>query len=157
MANNQSKKTKNTSVKPARLTAHGLLGSLSYWGSAARLLLTGILVGFAFLLNISGGLEASRFDLEIIFLLYGVGVLFVLDVGYVMTARALPLNKVFDRWVVMMSDLLVASFFVIPSLVVTSMHAARMRVLCLVAVLLLLSLRILLGLVLSTRKTGKRK
>ena len=135
-----------------KLTAHGLLGSLSYWGTSARLLLVGILIVFAFILNLSGDSSASYVDTEIYFLIYGLSTLLLLDLGYVTAARALPLSKVADRWVVMMSDLGLAAFFVVPSLVQISADANRLRVISLVGALLVVSIRILIGLLFARRK-----
>lgn len=143
------KKPKKTAPK---LTAHGLLGSLSYWGTFARFLLTSILVVFAFLLNLSGDTSASYIDGEVYFLIYGLATLLILDLGYVTAARALTLSKVVDRWVVMMSDLLVAALFVAPSLVIMTADANKLRIISLLAALLVVSIRILIGLLFAKRK-----
>lgn len=137
-------------LKP--LTVHGLLGSLSYWGTAARMVLMAVLLGCAYLLNISVQTTWQAVDLETMMLIYGLGTIVVLDAGYVMAARALKLNAVFDRWVVMMSGLLIAAFFVIPSLFFVDVNALRLRVLSLIFALLIVSIRILLGFILAKRK-----
>lgn len=138
--------------QPKPLTVHGLLGSLSYWGTAARMVLMTVLLGCAYLLNISVQTTWQAVDLETMMLIYGLGTIVVLDAGYVMAARALKLNAVFDRWVVMMSGLLIAAFFVIPSLFFVDVNALRLRVLSLVFTLLIVSIRILLGFILAKRK-----
>lgn len=143
------KKPKNTTPK---LTAHKLLGSISYWGTFARFLLVGILIAFAFVLNLSGDSSASYIDTEIYFLIYGFMTLLILDIGYVTAARALPLNKVVDRWVVMMSDLLLAALFVAPSLVIMTADTNKLRIISLLAALLVVSMRILVGLLFTKRK-----
>lgn len=135
-----------------KLTAHGLLGSLSYWGTSARFLLVGILIVFASVLNLSGDSSASYVDTEIYFLIYGLSTLLLLDLGYVTAARALPLSKVADRWVVMMGDLALAAFFVVPSLVVLTTNANRLRIVSLVGALFVMSVRILIGLLFAKRK-----
>lgn len=135
-----------------RLTAHGLLGALSYWGTSARFLLVGILIAFAFVLNLSGDSSTSYVDTEILFLIYGLGSLLMLDLGYVTAARALPLSKVVDRWTVMLCDLALAAFFVVPSLVEIAADANKLRVISFVAVLLVISIRILIGLLFVKRK-----
>lgn len=137
---------------PQKLTAHGLLGSLSYWGTTARFLLVSVLIVFAFLLNLSGGNSARYIDTEIIFLIYGLATLLILDLGYTTAARALPLSKVIDRWVVMIGDLGLAAFFVIPSLIQLGTDTNRLRIVSLVAALLLVSVRILIGLLFAKRK-----
>ncbi len=138
--------------KTTKLTAHGLLGALSYWGTSARFLLVSVLIVFAFLLNLSGDAAVSYIDTEIILLIYGLATLLILDLGYVTTARALPLNKVADRWVVMLSDLALAAFFVAPSLVMMSTDANKLRVVSLIGALLVVSIRILFGLLFAKRK-----
>lgn len=143
--------TKKTEAKKP-LTMHRLLGALSYWGTAARMVLMAVLLGCAYLLNISVQTTWQAVDIETMLLIYGLGTIIVLDAGYVMAARALKLNAVFDRWVVMVSDLLIAAFFVVPSLFLVDVHATKLRILSLIFALLIVSIRILLGFVLAKRK-----
>ncbi|HMR72558.1 MAG TPA: hypothetical protein PKD68_00965 [Candidatus Saccharibacteria bacterium] len=138
--------------QPEPLSVHGLLGSLSYWGTAARMVLMVVLLGCAYLLNISVQTTWQAVDMETMLLIYGLGTIVVLDTGYVMAARALKLNAVFDRWAVMLSDLLVAAFFVVPSLFLVDVHATKLRILSLIFALLIVSIRILLGFILTKRK-----
>lgn len=135
-----------------KLTAHGLLGSLSYWGTSARFVLVGILIGFAFSLNLLGDSSITYINTEIYFLIFGLATLLLLDLGYVTAARALPLNKRVDRWVVMMSDLALVAFFVVPSLVQISADGNVVRAMSLVGALLVVSLRMLVGLLFAERK-----
>ncbi len=141
-----------TSQKKKALTAHGLLGALSYWGTAARLVLVSTLVIFAYALNISYDSSWQFVDSETLFLIYGLATILVLDAGYVMAARMEPVNEVLDRWVVMLSDLVVASFFVIPSLFYVSSNSNILRVMSLFVALLILAVRILVGLLFAKRK-----
>lgn len=143
---------KTTKKAKTPLTAHGLLGSLSYWGTSARFMLIGILILFAFLLNLSGGNTAEYVDTEIIFLIFGLGTLLLLDLGYVTAARALPLNKRFDRWMVMLSDVMLGAFFVLPSLIQINVDGNRLRAVSLLIALFILSLRSLMGLLFAKRK-----
>lgn len=137
---------------PAKLTVHGLLGSLSYWGTFARFILIGTLIWFAFVLNLSGDSSAAYIDTEILFLVYGLGTLLLLDLGYVTAARGLPLSKVFDRWIVMLSDIVLGAFFVVPSIIQIGTDGNRVRVVSLIAALLIVSLRVLVGLLFTKRK-----
>lgn len=141
-------------VKPTRekLTAHGLLGALSYWGTTARMLLAAVIVGFAFAVNLTGGSGSLYIDTEIMFLIYGLATILILDMGYVVAARALPLNKMVDRWIVMLGDLLLAGFFVVPSIVIMSADGNKVRIISLIVALLVVSLRALIGLLFSKRK-----
>jgi|GEM_PF-1441587 len=143
------KKQKNSTSK---LTVHGLLGSVSYWGTAARFLLVSVLIIFAFLANLSGDSASSYIDTEIIFLVFGLATLILLDGGYVTAARALPLNPVVDRWVVMMSDLALAALFVVPSLIIMGSDGNKIRVISLIGALLVMSIRMLVGLLFAKRK-----
>ncbi len=145
------KKSTNAEA-PIKLTAHGLLGSISYWGTAARLLLVNILVVTAFVINISAYSTWEFMTTETFFLIYGLATLLLLDLGYVIVARSLKLGHVFDRWVVMMSDLVIAGFFVAPSFLSSSADGNKLRVMSLIVVLLVLAVRILLGLLFAKRK-----
>lgn len=147
MAEKKSKKK-----KPTKLTVHGLLGSLSYWGTTARFMLVGVLIVFAFLLNLVGDNTSQYIDSEILFLIFGLSTLLLLDLGYVVAARALLLNKTADRWAVMLSDLALAAFFVVPSFVQIGSAGNRLRIVGLVAALFILSIRILVGLLFAKRK-----
>ncbi len=147
----QLKKT-DSQKNEKHLTAHGLLGSLSYWGTAARFVLVTVLLASAYLLNVSFVTDWRAVDIETILLIYGLGTIIVLDAGYVMAARALKLHPVFDRWVVMMSDLLIAAFFVIPSFFLVGNYSMQLRVLSLIVALLIVSIRILVGLLFAKRK-----
>ena len=135
-----------------KLTVHGLLGSISYWGTTARFILVSILIVFAFVVNLARDSSASFIDSEIMFLIFGLGTLLLLDLGYVVAARNLPLSKVLDRWVVMMSDLALAAFFVVPSLVQISADGNKVRVVSLIVALLIISVRVLVGLLFAKRK-----
>ena len=145
-------KLKKTTEKP-KLTMRGLLGALSYWGTMSRLLLVGVFVVFAYLTNISiAGVGWQLVDQETMFMIYGLATIVVLDAGYVMTARALVLDRRLDRTAIISLDLLVASLFVLPSLVSVGAYGDRMRLLSLVVVLLVISMRILLGLLLTKKR-----
>lgn len=135
-----------------RLTVHGLLGSVSYWGTAARFLLVSVIIVFAFLVNLSGDSTTTFVDTEIVFLVFGLATLVLLDGGYVTAARALPLSPVVDRWVVMMSDLALAALFVVPSLIIVGTDGNKLRVIGLLGALLLMSIRLLVGLLFAKRK-----
>ena len=135
-----------------KLTVHGLLGSISYWGTFARFLLVGTLIVFAFFLNLSGDSTTSYVDTEVLFLIYGLSTLLLLDLGYVTAARGLPLSKVGDRWAVMLCDIALAAFFVVPSIVQIGTDGNRVRIISLIAALLAVSVRILIGLLFAKRK-----
>lgn len=146
----QKKISKKSTSRP--LTAHGLLGALSYWGTAARVLLVGLFVVFAYVLNVSMGSGDWRYvDGETMVMVYGLTVLVILDAGYVMIARALRLDERIDRWLVLLCGLGVASLFVIPSFVSLGQYSMRLRIVSIIAVLLILAVRMLLGLLFGKR------
>lgn len=137
--------------KTTKLTARELLGALSYWGTFTRFLLVSVLVGFAFILNIFGGSSGAHVDIEVYFLIYGLATLLIFDLGYVTASRALSFGGSVDRWVVYVGDALLAVLFVAPSLI--SIHGSvRLRAISFIAVLFVLSVRILLGLLFAKKK-----
>lgn len=147
-----AKTTKKSKTSKNQLTLHGLVGSLSYWGSAARLMLVGMLVLIAFALNVTVISSSDFVNQEVLVLLYSLGILFVMDSAYVMIARSAPLNDRADRWVIMLADLLIASFFVIPSFFyVGDVYSTTLRIISPVIMLMILSVRVLLGLLFSKR------
>lgn len=115
-------------------------------------MLVSVLIVFAFLANLSGDSTSSYIDTEIIFLVFGLATLILLDGGYVTAARALPLSPVIDRWVVMMSDLALAALFVVPSLIIIGSDGNKIRVISLIGALLVMSIRMLVGLLFAKRK-----
>ena len=146
------KKKTNLKTDLPKLTVHGLLGSLSYWGTTARFILVSIFIVFAFVVNLARDNSASFVENEILFLIFGLATLLLLDLGYVVAARNLPLHIVLDRWVVMMSDLALAAFFVVPSIVQISADGNKVRIISLIAALLVVSIRALVGLLFAKRK-----
>lgn len=144
--------TKQSLASKPRLTAHGLLGSLSYWGTAARMVLVVVLLGIAYGLNISVQTDWQAVDAETVLLIYGLGTIVMLDAGYVMAARSLKLHPVVDRWVVTMSDLLIAAVFVAPSFFYVGIYGTQLRLLSFIVALLVVSIRILVGLLFAKRK-----
>lgn len=145
-------KLKESTKKP-KFTMLGLLGALSYWGTTARLLLVGGLIVFAYLVNVSiAGTSWQLVDQETMFMVYGLSTIVILDTGYVMTARALTLDRRIDRVTILSLDFLVASLFVLPSVISVGVYGERMRLLSLFVVLLIISVRILLGLLLTKKR-----
>ena len=147
------KKTKK-SKKNDRLTVLGLLGAISYWGVTARVLLASVFIWFAYILNIShiGTAEWREFDAETIFLIFGLSTLLVADLGYTVAARALPIHKNTDRLMLIFGDLVLAGFFIAPSLLIMSVNAGQLRLVALILALLVVSVRVLMGLLYGKRK-----
>ncbi len=134
------------------LSAWGLVGALSYWGTAARMVVLLVLLGSAYFLNIAVQTDWRAVDVETLVLIYGMSTLFVLDAGYIIAARALSLKPRLDRWVVITSDILLASFFVVPSFFIVGIPSDKLRPLSLFVALLIVSIRLLMGLLFTKRK-----
>lgn len=143
------KKTKNSP-----LTLHGLLGALSYWGTATRFFLATFvsLVVFWIALSETNGTPAA-FSVEAIVLIYALGSLFLLDVGYVIAARALPLRRTLDVMSLVVADLTILCFYAMPKVTVaaTTPLANPVSVVLIFAVLVL-ALRLLSGFLFSTKR-----
>ncbi len=148
------KDSKKKSSQKKRLTVLGLLSSISYWGTTARVLLASVMIWFAYVLNLShvGTADARTFDSETIYLIFGLTTLVIADLGYMVAARALPINKNVDRLVLIFGDLLLAGFLIAPSLIIMTVQANQLRLVAFVAALLIVSLRILLGLLYGKRR-----
>ncbi len=142
---------KNVTKHP--LTLHQLLGALSYWGTAVRLMTVGLLMLMAYLMNITFNTTASYIDSETIALIYALGTFFVFDFCYVLIARAQPIHhKTADRTSILLLDFILLLFYLVPSLVVTNVSMTVFRYGILVLALLALAIRMLLGFLYSTKK-----
>jgi hypothetical protein len=142
------------SSKKSSLTLHGLLGALSFWGTASRALLFSVIamVGFSFALSETPNTQAG--DNQILLLIAALACFIVLDFGYVLIARVYLLQGRLDSLVLLVADLLLASLYVIPRIVVDSsitlpadplMYAFFMPI-------IVLSGRMLLGMLFSGRR-----
>lgn len=144
---------KKSTEEKKKLTVHGLLGSLSYWGTTARFMLVSVFIVFAFILNLTGDNSASYIDSEIMFFIVGLTTLLALDLGYTVAARGLPLNRKADRWAVMISDSVLAGFFVAPSMLhYIGGNGDKVRIAAILLALLVVALRVLVGLLFTKRK-----
>lgn len=142
---------KNVTKHP--LTLHELLGALSYWGTAVRLMIVAILMVAVYLMNITFDTTAAYVDGETIALIYALGTFFLFDFCYVLIARAQPIHhKTADRSSILLLDFMLMLFYLVPSLVVTSVSFEVFRYGVLVVALLALAIRILLGFLYSTKK-----
>lgn len=132
-----------------QLTLHGLLGAISFWGTSVRLLLMAFLAGAvlaAHVIELPGSYET-----EIQAFIYIVGSFFLLDAGYVMIARALPLKKTFDMAILLVVDLIIGLGYIVPNFahIPELAWSARWTILI---VLFVLSIRALIGLLHPTTK-----
>jgi len=144
---------KNT--KKSSLTLHSLLVALSYWGTATRLFLATFvsLVVFLIALSETDG-SASSVSAEIMILIYALGSVFLLDAGYVMVAKALPLRRVLDVMGLVAAVLTILSFYAIPKVTVTTSAVALVNPVGIVLLfaILVLALRLLTGFLFSTKR-----
>lgn len=141
-------------TKKLPLTLHGLLVALSYWGTATRLFLAMFVsvVVFAIALSETNG-SVSAVSAEAITLIYALGSMLLLDAGYVIAARALPLRRTLDIMSLLVADLALLCFYVIPKVIVTaSVPVVNPIGIVLLFAVLVLALRLLSGFLFSTKR-----
>lgn len=141
--------------KKAPLTLHSLLVALSYWGTSVRLFLVAFvsLAVFAIALSETDG-STGAVTGEIITLIYVLGSILLLDLGYVIIARGLPLQRVLDVMSLVVVDLGLLAIYAGPKLVVTTAVTLvnPVGIVMLIAILVL-ALRLLMGFLFSTKRT----
>lgn len=139
---------KKTTKQP-RLTLHQLLGALSFWGSATRLLLIAFLAIVIFVLRITNLDTTLVWESQV--LIYVLGSFALLDIGYVMLARAFPLKKTVDFFCLAALEILMAATYILPHIMNVRGLSWFSNWLLLIA-LLALAVRGLLGLLFTTKK-----
>lgn len=141
--------------KKAPLTLHSLLVALSYWGTSVRLFLVAFvsLAVFVIALSETDG-STGAVTGEIITLIYVLGSILLLDLGYVIIARGLPLQRVLDVMSLVVVDLGLLAIYAGPKLVVTTAVTLvnPVGIVMLIAILVL-ALRLLMGFLFSTKRT----
>lgn len=139
---------KKASNKQSTLTLHQLLGALSFWGTASRTMLFGFVATVILALGLSEAATASAIEAQIMVFIYVLASYLLLDFGYVMIARAYPLQKALDLLALWVADIMLALLYVVPRVVVNG--EARLAVDPLLYIIFVpivaLSLRLLLGL-----------
>ena len=141
--------------KKSSLTLHGLLGALSFWGTATRLFLFAILAVVVTIVALSETVTPSQFDNEIMITVYVLAIFAVLDVGYVMIARIYPLQKQFlDIASLVVGDVLLAALYIVPKVIVSQSVILRNDplILAIFVPIIILSLRMLVGMLTSQRR-----
>lgn len=144
---------KKTKKQP--LTLHGLLVAMSYWGSSVRLFLAAFvsLAIFAIALSETGG-KVSAVSGEVITLIYVLGSMLLLDAGYVIIARALPLRRRLDIMSLLVADLGILGLYAMPKLAVSTVATPINPVgIALLIASFVLSLRLLTGFLFSTKRS----
>lgn len=146
-------KKKSTKQKQD-LTLHKLLGALSFWGTATRTLLFGILATAVCIVALTEATTDTAIDGEIIVLIYVLGSFLLLDFGYVLVARAYTLHRNLDLLALFVADTLIAMLYIVPRLVVSSDVTAKTDPLLFVVFIpiITLGLRMLLGMLFGGRQ-----
>lgn len=145
--------TKKPSKKTSTLTLHGLIGALSFWGTAVRMMLFGFLAAAVFVVALSEATTEAMIDGEVLVLIYVLSSFLLLDFGYVLIARAYTLQRALDLLVLFVADILLALLYIAPKLVVTSDITVRTNPLLFVVFIpiIMLSIRTLLGMLFGRR------
>lgn len=149
----KKKSPKNNPVKNP-LTLHGLLISLSFWGTAVRAFLFSFLALAVFLVALTEATNQAGVDAEVMTLIYVLGSFLLLDFGYVLVSRAYPLRRLIDIPSIFVADIMVALLYIVPKVVVESGVGAKTHPLIYVFFipLVVLGLRILLGMLFTPVK-----
>lgn len=141
-------------TKKSQLTLHGLLTALSYWGTSVRLFLAVFvsIVVFAIALSETTG-SLTAVSGEVIILLYVLGCVLLLDLGYVIIARALALRPRLDAASLILADIGLLGLYALPKVTVTTVTALVNPIgVALLIVILILALRLLAGILFSPKR-----
>lgn len=145
---------KKTQHKKEFLTLHGLLGALSFWGTAARGLLFAILAAAVFVVALTEVSSNAGFDNEIMLFIYVLGSFFVLDAGYVLISRTYRLLKPLDLLALAGAEVILAMLYIVPKVVVSQDIVLRVEPLtfAIFIPIIALSIRMLMGLLFGITK-----
>ncbi len=142
--------------KKSPLTLHGLLVALSYWGTSVRLFIVTFVTCavFAIALSETSG-RPSAVSGEVITLIYLLASVFVLDFGYVMAARALPMQRALDVMSLVAADLILLGLYVVPKVTVTTtVNLVNPVGIVILIAILVLALRLLVGFLFSPKNNA---
>lgn len=142
-----TKKSKPSSAH--RLTLHQLIVALSFWGSSVRLLLVAFLVASIFIIRLMYLDTTFAWESQVV--IYVLGSFVLLDVGYVLLARALALNHRWDVVCLLAIEVLLAANYVLPNIA----HAPALAWFSnwtFLIVILVIAVRGLLGLLFTSPK-----
>lgn len=142
-----TKKTRKP--KQPRLTLHYLLATLSFWGSSVRLLLITFLVGVIYVLKLMYADSSVEWETKVT--IYILGSFALLDIGYVMLAKALPLKRRVDTACLLLVEALLAVIYIVPNLV-EAPGLSWFSNWTILIVLLTVAIRALLGLLFASPK-----
>lgn len=139
--------------KKQSLTLHQLLSALSFWGTATRGMLFGFLAIMTYLVALTETTTSTGADNQFMILVYVLGSFLLLDVGYVMIARAYTLVSKLDVLALVVAESLLALLYIVPKLVISSSTQVLVDPLTYVFFipLVALALRLLVGLLFGKR------
>lgn len=139
---------KKTTKQP-RLTLHQLLVAISFWGSATRLLLVAFIVASLFALKMYYQVATPEWEIKVA--IYILGSFALLDIGYVIVARTLPLKRRLDQLSLLGAEAILGLAYVLPN-VMYAPSLSRLASWSVLVVLLVLGVRTLLGLLFTPTK-----
>lgn len=140
------------SPKKNPLTLHGLLVSLSFWGTATRFLLFAFIATAVFVVALSEAFSSSAVDYQIMVFIYVLASFLLLDAGYVLVARRYALRRIIDIPALYLAELVIALLYVAPKMVVSRSIVLTYDplVYALFVPIVVLGIRMLLGILFST-------
>jgi len=141
--------TKKVKRQP-RLTLHQLLGAISFWGASTRILLVAFIIAVIFGLRV--GYLDTTLQWELSVVIYVLGSFALLDIGYVMLARAFPLRKKLDTILLLVIELALVLIYVLPNIAHTPGFSWLSNWTVLLVVLVL-AIRGLLGMLFTRRRS----
>ncbi|MEO5498974.1 MAG: hypothetical protein ABIR46_00575 [Candidatus Saccharimonadales bacterium] len=145
---------KKKSINKQPLTLHGLVISLSLWGTTVRALLFGIVAAAVLVVALSEAAGTSAVNNEFYKFIYVIASFLLLDIGYVAIARTYRMRRIFDVPTLLASELLLALLYIAPKIVVSSDISLRVDPLVYVLFipLVVLLIRMLLGFLFGHRQ-----
>lgn len=148
----ETMKKKSTNKQP--LTLHGLIISLSLWGTTVRTLLFGFVATAVLVVALSEVTSTSGVNDEIYKFIYVLASFLMLDIGYVAIARTYRIRRLFDIPALLASETLLAILYIAPKIVVSSDVSLRVDPLVYVLFipLVVLLMRMLLGFLFGHRQ-----
>ena len=139
-------------TQPPHLLLHNLIISLSYWGTAVRVMLIGFVLLLANLLTALDAESTVTLQAQSAQFIYLLGSILLLDAGYVTIARVLPIaTETIDRvlfllFIAALGLVVVLPYFAaVPSTVLVSVKWVFL------VTLFVLALRLVLGLIFGHR------
>lgn len=134
-------------AQSSSITLHYLLASLSLWGTTARSLLFSFVAFMVLLISLTESVTATAFDNQLLVFIYVIGCFFLLDLGYVLVARAYQLRHRLDWLVLVTAEVILGLLYIVPKIVVSPRVSLQVDplVYALFIPLLVIAMRVLVG------------